>query len=420
MRTRIAIHSTHGEATLGSPFRRLAWSNMAAQAAEQIALAAAPMVAVLGLGAGAGETGLLAAAQTLPFLLLSFPLGVLADRMSRRGLMAIAEAARALALISLPLLAMIGWMSVPALAAIGFAAATGTVAFSVAAPALVPVLVPREAFAAANGRLELARSVAFAAGPALAGALVSWAGGSVAFVLAAALSVLAMLLVGGVPEPPRPAAPARPVLRDLREGAAFAWRHRLLRPVLLTAVVWNCSWFALQAAYVPYAAHRLGLGASGIGATLACYGGGMLAGALLAPRLMRRITFGAALSAGPVVSVAAALSMVATIWLPSPLFGGAAFFLFGAGPLLWTISQITLRQSVTPERLLGRVSALVMTGSTGARPVGAAVGGVLGVMCGLECAIAVSALGFLVQALIVLGSPLARLAVVPPGAAEPA
>ena len=279
--------------------------------------------------------------------------------MSRRGLMVIAEASRALALISLPLLALLGWLSVPALAAIGFAAATGTVAFSVAAPALVPALVPREAFAAANGRLELARSVAFAAGPALAGALVAAAGGSVAFVLAAALSVLAVLLLGGVPEPPRPAARARHVLGDLREGAAFAWRHRLLRPVLLTALVWNCSWFALQAAYVPYAAYRLGLGASGIGITLACYGGGMLAGALLAPRLMRRITFGAALAAGPVVSVAAALSMVATIWLPSALFAGAAFFLFGAGPLLWTISQITLRQSVTPEGLLGRVSALV-------------------------------------------------------------
>lgn len=398
---------------LGGAFRRLAWSNLAAQAAEQIALAAAPIVAVLALGAGAGDTGMLAAAQSAPFLLLSFPLGVLADRMSRRRLMTLAEAFRALALGALPLLALQGWMSVPALAAIGFAAATGTVAFSVAAPALVPALVPREAFAAANGRLELARSVAFAAGPAAAGALVAWAGGSAAFVLAAAISVVAVVLLMGVPEPPRAPAAARHVLRDLHDGAAFAWRHHLLRPVLLTAVVWNCSWFVLQAAYVPYAAHTLGLDASGIGTTLACYGGGMLVGALAAPRLLPQLTFGAALSAGPVVSVAAAACMVATIWLPSTLLAGAAFFLFGAGPLLWTISQITLRQSVTPEGLLGRVSALIMTGSTGARPIGAALGGAIGVTCGLECAIVVSALGFVVQALIILGSPLAGLATVP-------
>jgi hypothetical protein len=112
--------------------------------------------------------------------------------------------------------------------------------------------------------------------------------------------------------------------------------------------------------------------------------------------------------------------MVATFWLPSTLLAGAAFFLFGAGPLLWTISQITLRQSVTPERLLGRVSALIMTGSTGARPIGAALGGAIGVTCGLECAIVVSALGFLVQALVILGSPLAGLAAVPEASATPA
>jgi predicted MFS family arabinose efflux permease len=183
--------------------------------------------------------------------------------------------------------------------------------------------------------------------------------------------------------------------------------------VLLTAVVWNCSWFVLQAAYVPYAVRRLGLEASGIGTTLACYGGGMLVGAVLAPRLMRHMTFGAAISAGPLVSVAAAVFMAGTIWLPWPALAGAGFFLFGAGPLFWTIAQITLRQTVTPEHMLGRVSALVMTGSTGARPIGAALGGVIGVACGLECAVIVSALGFLVQALVILGSPLPRLEAVP-------
>src|SRR5438309_5513284 len=123
---------------LPASFNRLAWSNLAAQSAEQVGLAAAPIVAVLALGAGAGETGLLQTAQTLPFLLLSIPLGVLADRASRRRLMASAEALRALSLTAMLTLAALGLLTWPLLALLGFVGACGTVAYRVAAPALVP------------------------------------------------------------------------------------------------------------------------------------------------------------------------------------------------------------------------------------------------------------------------------------------
>ena len=94
--------SPKSPARLPTAFNRLAWSNLAAQSAEQIGLAAAPIVAVLALGAGAGETGLLQTAQTLPFLLLSIPAGILADRVSRRGLMASAEGLRVASLVAHP------------------------------------------------------------------------------------------------------------------------------------------------------------------------------------------------------------------------------------------------------------------------------------------------------------------------------
>src|ERR1051325_5953771 len=90
---------------LSSAFRRLAWSNLAAQSAEQVALAAAPILAVVAFGADAGETGVLQTAQTLPFVLFAIPAGVLADRLSRRGVMACAEALRALSLAAVLLLA---------------------------------------------------------------------------------------------------------------------------------------------------------------------------------------------------------------------------------------------------------------------------------------------------------------------------
>src|SRR6187455_2238169 len=130
-------------------FNRLAWSNLAAQSAEQVALAAAPIVAVLLLGAGEGATGLLQTALTLPFVLFAIPAGLLADRLSRRALMAGSEALRAGALLLTLALIALGWITLPLLAFLGFVAVCGTVVYSVAAPALVPSLVPSRALPAA-------------------------------------------------------------------------------------------------------------------------------------------------------------------------------------------------------------------------------------------------------------------------------
>ncbi len=118
-------------------FLRLAWSNLAAQSAEQVALAAAPLVAVLAFDAGTGATGLLQAAQTLPFLLLSIPAGLLADRaVSRSRLLAAAEALRAASLALILALIGLGLLTLPLLALLGFVGAAGTVAYSVTTPAL--------------------------------------------------------------------------------------------------------------------------------------------------------------------------------------------------------------------------------------------------------------------------------------------
>src|SRR5215211_4842473 len=176
---------------LPATFNRLAWSNLAAQSAEQIALAAAPIVAVLLLGVGEGQTGLLQTALTLPFILFAIPAGLLADRISRRWVMAGSEALRAAALAGILLLIWLGQMTLPLLSLLGFIAVCGTVAYSVAAPALVPSLVTSQQLPAANARIELARTVAFASGPALGGVLVGWVGAAPAFGFAAALSVIA-------------------------------------------------------------------------------------------------------------------------------------------------------------------------------------------------------------------------------------
>ena len=387
----------------------MAWSNLAAQSAEQVALAAAPIVAVLAFGADAGATGLLQTAQTLPYLLLSVPAGVLADRGSRRRLMAGAEALRALALAGVLTLAYAGLLTLPLLALCGFVGACGTVAYSVTAPALVPALVPAHALAEANGRIELARTLAFAGGPALAGALVGWTGGTPAFGVAAALSIAAVVLLSGVREPARPPVASRRVLHDVCDGATFVFGHPLLRPIFLTQLVFNTAAFVLQAVYVPYAVHRLGLSALGVGLTLATYGVGMVVGALLAPRIMRVVPFGLVIVLGPIAGLAAGLVMVLTLWVGTGWLAAFSFFLLGAGPIVWVISTATLRQTVTPAELLGRASALSMT-ATGARPIGAALGALLGASYGVETCLVVAAVGFFVQAVLIVASPVPALA----------
>ena len=397
--------------------RALVASNLAAQSAEQLSLAAVPIVAVLALGAGPGEIGALATAQTLPFLLLALPFGLWADRSSRRWLMVGCELLRGLSLLVMLVAALAGQLSLELLALLGFIGAVGTVGYSVAAPALLPALVPPAALAQANGRLELARSAAFAAGPALAGALVAWAGASAAFVLATLLSASAVALLWRLHEPARtPAAPRHPLL-ELRDGALLVWQHALLRPILLTAVAWNIAWFVLQAAYVPYAMRALGLDAGAVGLTLAGYGAGMVAGALLAPRLVAAMSFGRAVVFGPLVSVAAMAAMVATLRWPQGVLAGASFFLFGFGPIVWTITSTTLRQTVTPGAMLGRVSALFLTVNTGARPLGAALGGLVGARWGEAACLWLALAGFALQAAIIASSAVRNLQRLPAPAA---
>lgn len=403
--------------TLPPAFRRLASSNLAAQFSEQIALAAAPLVAVLALGATAAQTGYLQTAQTLPFLLLSLPAGVLADRLPRRALMTAAECVRAASLLALLALLALGGLSLGWLAALGFLGAVGTVAYNVAAPALVPTLVPAPALGQANRWLELARSAAFSAGPALGGALVGGIGAAAAYGLATLLSLLAAGLLAGLPpEAPRAAA-RRHLWHELREGAAFVARHPLLRPVLVTAVFFNLAWFVLQAVYVVYAVERLGLGAAGVGVTLGVYGAGMLAGAMAAPWLAGRLPFGAMIAAGPLCALAASLILLSTLALPSGLWAAAGFFLFGAGPILWTIATTTLRQAITPNALLGRVSAVILTATFGARPLGALLGAALASRLGLEACLWVSSAGFAAQFAVLATSPVPRLRRQPEAAA---
>src|SRR4029453_5488577 len=153
--------------------------------------------------------------------------------------------------------------------------------------------------------------------------------------------------------------------------------------------------------------------------TLGMYGVGMVAGALSATRVMKRLAFGTVIGLGPVTGfVAAAVRALPTI-VPAAGVGALSFFLLGAGPILWVISTTTLRQSVTPPSLLGRVSAINIM-SYGARPLGSALGAIVGGLYSAEACLYLAAAIFAAQALVIWMSPAVSLARQPDMVGEPA
>ena len=397
-----------------TPFGRLAISNLAAQMSDQIALIAIPLVAVTALDAGGGTTSIMQMLNTLPYLLLAIPFGLLVDRGRRRGVMSAGELIRTLTIIALVLLASADAVSLIALTALGVAGSIGTVAYSVAVPNAVRDLVPPGDLSRANGHIELARSIATTAGPALGGALVGYVGSNTAFGIAAALSLTALINVTMLPRDARSREQRdNDPLRGIMEGARFVAGHSLLRPVVITAILFNTGWFCMQGVYVAYAMTRLDMSSSHTGMTLTLYGVGMVVGSRLAGFLSRRMAFGTIVVIGPICGAAASTLMIASLALPSSTLPSTAWLLLGAGPIIWTISTTTLRQVVTPPDMLGRVSSLLVTSTAGFRPIGAGLGALAFAAGSYEAVLSVSWLAFMAQAVVIVRSHASKVGELP-------
>lgn len=392
--------------SLPARFTRIAWSSVLTQFGEQIALVAGPLAAVILLGAGAAETALLQVAQTLPFLLLSIPFGLIVDRSSPKRVLLASEALRTLTLACTVVLILTDSLTFAALLIVGFVGAIGTLGVGVAIPSAVPQLVARDRLVDANGWLELGRSVAFIAGPVVAGAIVAFAGAETAFVVATMTCSAAVALLARI-DLARPARPAsRNAWREIADGLRFVLSHELLRPMIVTSIIFNVGWFLIQSIFVVYALRNLAMTAADVGTAMGVFGVGMVVGALTARPLSKHISLGRMSVLGPLGGFVAAALMVATLWAPTPILALVSFFLFGLGPVLWSISTTSLRQAVTPTRLIGRVSSLQVISTYGARPVGAGLGALIATALGMQWCIAVAAVVFAAQLAVVLASRL--------------
>ena len=395
------------------PFTALLGAAAGTHAADQLALATLPLTATLVLGAGPGVLGLLVAAQSAAWLLVSLPAGAWVDRRPRRQLLIAALALGLLASLAAVVAAAAGAASLLGVAA--FLGASGTVVYVLTSVSLLPSLVPAADLSRANARLELARAVVSLAAPFVAGLLAQHLSPTWGYGLAALGAALALACVLALPRVPAPATGAnRPsFLSAIRSGARFVVHHELLRGISLCAIFWNFAFFALLAVWAPLALGPLGLDPARMGLAQSAYGAGLILGALVAPVSARHLPPLATLIFGPAVSVVAAGLFLAAPSGQGFALAAAGFFLVGFGPMLWLICQTTVRQLVTPLSLMGRVNATVQTAIYGIRPLGALVGGLVAAEAGLPSALLLIAAAFALSALAILASPLARLQVMP-------
>lgn len=395
-----------------SPVSRLFATSSLTHSADQLALAALPLTAIFVLGAGPATVGALVAAQTAAWLIVSLPMGVAVDRWSRRGLLL-----GALALSAATAILAIGAAMLAAPVLLGaavFLAAAGTVTFVLIQIGLVPSLAPAGGLATTNARLELARATAVALAPFAAGSLAQSGSPLAAYVIAAGLATAALAMAATIPIPPRPApADKPPVLTAILEGARFVRHQPLLRGIVLCAIFWNFAFVALLATFIPFALARIGADAASAGLAQGANGIGMILGAALAPVVIAASQPRVILVFGPAVSTLSALAILLSPGLGGLWLAALAFFMVGFGPMLWLVMQTTVRQTVTPGTMMGRVTATIQVAIYGVRPFGALAGGIIGQTVGLDAAMVLVVVAFGASAAAALFSGLARLGVMP-------
>ena len=381
---------------------------------SEITALALPLMAALTLGASPLEMGMLAAAGQLPFFLCSLPAGVWVDRVPRRPVLIATDLGSALLLLSIPLAVPFGGPTFAQLCVVAFGVGTLTVVSEVAHYAYVPTLVGRRRLTEYNGRLQVSHSASEAAGPGLGGLLVQLISAPIAVLADAASFVASAGLLATIrrPEPPvRKDEQQVPLRRSIAQGLRLLLGHPLLRPIIVGGSIANLFESGLLAIYVLYATRELGLNAGTIGLIFAVGGGAAIPGGLLADRVGKRIGVGRAIVGGWTLAAVGALLVPLAAgpgWLVVILLAFANAF--GAfTDTIANVQQWSLRQTVTPDHLAGRVTAGHRFIVYGAGAIGALLGGVVGSAMGPRPALFLCAAGMFFGPVIAFASPLRRL-----------
>jgi MFS family permease len=382
---------------------------------SQVTVLAVPTVAILILHAGPFQVGTLSALEFLAFPTLGLVAGVYADRLRRRPIMIVCDIGRGLALGSIPVAFVLGILSLEQLYFVALLTGIFTVFFDVSYQSYLPALVDRSNLIEGNTKLEITRSTAQVAGPAIAGFLIQWIGGAKAVAVDALSFFLSALALASIKKPeaePRPstASGTTGFIPEMREGIEVVFRNPILwRIAACTASTNLGSNMVFGAVFLVFAYRQLHLSAGLVGIVFAVGSVGGLIGAFLAGWVARKIGIGPTLG---VMVVVGGLALLAT---PIALLGAPAVILTATGFIegltipVYNINQVSLRQAITPDRVQGRMNATMRTIVWGTIPIGAFMGGILGTSIGLVQTIVIGGIVSVAASLWIFLGPVIRL-----------
>ena len=397
-------------------FRRL-WLSMSVSAlGSEVTFLALPLVAILVLHAEALEVAVLGAMPFVAYALFGLPAGVWVDRLARKRVMVVADLGRAAVLLLVPVFSIAGALAMWHLYVIAFVAGALTVFFEIAYQSILPEVVDRDRLTEGNSRLEVSRSASQVVGPGIGGALVGAFGPAIA-IIADALSFLgsAAFLIGI--HPSRPRAPrsssGRGLVSEILEGLRFYRQQRVLLSASAAVITLNIGFHMAGAIALIFYVRELGLSPEAIGIAFSIGSIGFLIGAAAGAAVGRRLGVGRTLMLGCGVSAAAwyllvfatkdnGFALLAVVGIIQGLVLPPVF-----------VNNVSLRQTLTPDELAGRVNATARWMHWTAVPFGQLAGGVLANLVGLRLTIAIGATIGVLAVVVLLLSPLRTLRAMP-------
>ena len=384
----------------------------------QITFLALPLTAAIMLNATPFEVGVLTALEALPYPLFGLFAGVLVDRTRKLPVIIACDVGRGLALLAIPVCAWFGVLTMAVLYIVGFLVGLLSVIGWPAYQVFMTERVGRDNLVEANAKIGVSDSAAQLIGPGFAGALIQWLTAPIAILLDAVSFFLSAWMLRGIPpaETDAPKYAPRSLKAEIREGLLTIWQNRTLRALVWAIGAWQVFRHAFIAIVVLFAARELGFSAGLVGAVFMMAGVGSLAAAAAVAPLNARFGMGPTMLGGIAATGVAWLVMAAAMgptWLMLLLFGGG-MFLLDLGAMVFFINYLTLRQAVTPDRLLGRVTATMICLTVATAPLGGLAGGWIAEHYGLRSAMVFAGLGSLLLApLVTWFSPLARMRELP-------
>jgi MFS family permease len=389
-------------------YRRLWSSILISSFGGQVTLLALPLSAAVLLHATPTQMGILTAAEIVPFVLFSLPTGVWLDRVRKLPVYVIGELSISMTVATVPLAWWLGWLSMSWLYFVGFVIGSVNTTAGSAAQIVLTQIVPRERLVEAHAKNALASSTAEVTGPGAAGALIKLTGAPAALLADAVLLMISASILRGVAVKETPSATNPAFWPAMREGLAFVRGHRLLITMATCVGVWQMCNQAAMVVQILFATRQLGLTERGVGLSYVALGVGTVAASAFGYRVVRRL--------GPGPTMVLGFAICGSGWLllavaPLSRLGIAAYAImlltYGMGAVFIFINFLSLRQSVTPGPMLGRMTSTMRWLILLPAGPGALLGGWLGEHLGLR-----AALGFAGTTALLLAAVAASLQVI--------